>query len=144
MNLLATKKYNGKQSEAQRRIFLIITHEDMFDQEVNILLKTKIRSALYNCNIPPNFAYFGGKECEWDQKDLEAHETEVAEFFEKVPRDQDWQDYYTSTPPPPHQCKPSKFPHIDEWKCKKPSCQHNWTAETVKNFRECLSSILAY
>lgn len=133
---LVKYRYEDK-FKAKSKIGILVTHMDMLDPVQRNKARTAIISAFKEKDIPDSFVFFGGKECEWAEADLKAHERKVAEFMKRVPEGTDYFDQLKEDN------RSSSYLHIAETFCKREGCQHKFTKETQEGYERLLRTFLS-
>lgn len=116
-------------SKARSKVAIIVTHMDMIPASSQHKFKNELKTALQKQQISSNYVYFGEKECEWDEKDLQKKEAEVKQFLQSVPEGEDYFEHLKTQ----SLCN-ANFLHIDAFLCKKKGCQHQFTDKTKEQY----------
>jgi len=129
---------------AVSKVLVLITHVDMLPENNKAKLKQEIANKFKTRGIPENYILFGEKYCTWDQSKLDKHDKEVKAFFDEIKKNKENEkkDYF--------EILKEKKKEGAWWlhysrsaACTKSGCNHNFTTDTIENYKEYLQIVLS-
>jgi len=132
---LAKHKYSNNSLIAAGKVIVLVTHMDMIPKNQQIDFKDWIIKQFREKGIPENFILFGGKECEWNQKELEQHDDHVKKIIDSLEPDEDYFEKLKSS-------WELHYSHHTTCRREKGSCKHAFTKDTRDGYGDFLELIL--
>ena len=121
---------------AKKHILVLITHTDMIPKDKIKLLMSEINLLF---DIPKNFVYYSGTECEWIPRDVFQFRETTASLLKQAKENKCNELEYIKQYSESH----LEYNKFRESNCIKTNCKHRFTAESVNAFKKILFQLVS-